>query len=602
MRHYRRTGIVLISLVLVVTGCGSTEPSPTPPPTASASASARTSSAPSVEPSPTTAPTPAPSEWPRPPHDALLPSSLVKTVADRLRVRSQPRVSDDSVRYAPLLPLGTFLEVVDGPIFASGYFWYQVVPIGISLEADADRGWVAIADHDGTPWVSLAEPPLAGIELAISGVDREAPRTADAKRAASDITAFGLDLYRELLADDSLGLKDKNVVFSPTSIALALGLARAGAKGTTAAQIDDVLYASDWSELGPGLNALDQAIVSRDGTYTDDEGGTHQLALKIANTSFAQRDWSIEPAYLDRIGETFGAGLHLVDYEADPEAARRTINGWVSRKTERRIPELLKPDNVTTGTRLYLVNAVYLKANWLVEFDKERTQPRAFRGLDGSSVDVPTMQLSGEQEVPLVRGDGWSATELRYRGRDRTVPLAMTLILPDDLASFERGLTAAQLAGISSRLKKERQRLSEDIRHDTSELRCPNYPYTLRLFMPRFGVETRAVMMGPGNALAKLGMPRAFDSQRADFSGIHQPDPLFIGAVIHQANIDVDEEGTEAAAATAVGMDTTGGCGGAQPRKQVTMRLDRPFLFILRDLETGAVLFMGRVVDPSIAR
>lgn len=599
MRHHRRTGIVLISLVLVVTGCGSADPSRTASPAATGSADVPASSAPPIQPSPTITPTPATSESPTPTPEALVPGSVLKTVADRIRVRSEPRVSDDSAKYEPLLPLGTFLEVVDGPIEASGYFWYQVVPIGVSLEAATDRGWVAIADHDGTPWVALDEPPLAGIELAISEVDREVTRLSDAKRAASDITAFGLDLYRRLLADPSLDLKDENVVFSPTSIALALGLARAGAKGKTASEIDDVLHATDWDELGPGLNALDQAIASRDGTYTDDEGGVHQLALRVANTAFAQRDWSIEPAYLDRIGETFGAGLHLVDYEADPEAARRTINGWVSRQTERRIPELLQPPDVSTATRLYLVNAVYLKANWLVEFDKERTQPRTFRRLDGSSVDVPTMQLSGEQEVPLIGGDGWSATELRYRGRDGTVPLAMTLILPDDLASFERGLTAAQLAGISSRLKKERQRLSEDIGHDDSDLRCPTYPYSLRLFMPRFGAETRAKL---GGALAKLGMQRAFDPTRADFSVIHQPDELYISAVIHQANIDVDEEGTEAAAATAVGMDTTGGCGPAQPRKQVTMRLDRPFLFILRDLETGAVLFMGRVVDPSIAR
>ncbi len=446
---------------------------------------------------------------------------MIKTVADRLRVRSQPRVSDDSVRYSPLLPLGTFLEVVDGPISASGYVWYQVVPIGITLEAEADRGWVAIADHDGTPWVSLAEPPLAGIEVAISGVDREATRTADARRAASDITAFGLDLYREMLTDPSLALKDKNVVFSPTSIALALGLARAGAKGKTASQIDDVLHATGWDELGRGLNALEQAIASRDGSFTDDDGNVHRLSLRVANTSFAQQGWSIEPTYLDRIGAAFGAGLHLVDYEADPEAARQTINGWVSRQTERRIPELLKPENVSNATRLYLVNAVYLKANWLVAFDKERTQPRAFRRLDGSSVEVPTMELSGQQEVPLVRGDGWRATELRYRGADTpserpaprcSYPLAMTLILPDDIATFERRLTAAQLAGITTRLTKERQRLTDDMGSDTERGRCADLP--LQPAAVHAAVRRRARgrrLGGAGCASAKLGMRRAFD-------------------------------------------------------------------------------------------
>jgi serpin B len=209
------------------------------------------------------------------------------------------------------------------------------------------------------------------------------------------------------------------------------------------------------------------------------------------------------------------------------------------------------------------------------------------------------MQLTGGQEVPYLRGDGWQATELRYWGSDRTTPLAMTLVLPDDLAAFQSNLSAAQLDQIASDLRAERQRLVDDV-DNGAKSSCGTYPYSLNLYMPRFGLETRAELR---KALATLGMPAAFDPGRADFTGIHKPefdgDSVFIANVIHQANIDVDELGTEAAAATAVGMDTAG-CGGPAPAEERTFRLDRPFFFALRDVETGAVLFLGRVVDPSL--
>jgi serpin B len=363
--------------------------------------------------------------------------------------------------------------------------------------------------------------------------------------------------------------------------------------------MDTVLHARNGDELADGLNALDQALASRDGSYTDDEGNAHELALRIANASFAQRGWSIEPAYLDAVASAFGAGLKLVDYAADPQAARKTINAWVSQKTAGRIPELLEPPNVSTLTRLYLVNAIYLKANWLAEFPADRTASKSFSRLDGSKVKVPTMRLRGDQEVPLVQGHGWRATELRYQGRDRSIPLGMMLIMPDDLASFEADMSAKQLAKIAADLTKERTRLNESITHHDVE-DCGIYPYSLDLSMPRFEVDTRAAL---GDALKALGMPLAF-SDRADFTGIHVPlaadDAVHISDVIHQANITVDEKGTEAAAATAVGVDT-GGCTGPAPDKDIVLRLDHPFLFVLHDIETGAVLFMGRVVDPKPA-
>jgi hypothetical protein len=189
---------------------------------------------------------------------------------------------------------------------------------------------------------------------------------------------------------------------------------------------------------------------------------------------------------------------------------------------------------------------------------------------------------------PDLRGDGWQATELRYQGPDRTEPLAMTLIMPDDLTPFESKMSGEQLTQIASDLTKERKRLNEAVVYaGGGEMDCGTYPYSLDLFMPRFKIGTRAEL---GNALKTLGMPIAFDAGRADFSGIHAPssggDVIHIENVIHQANIDVDEEGTEAAAATAIGADT-GGCTGPSPGKSITLRLDHPFMFALRDIETG---------------
>lgn len=444
-------------------------------------------------------------------------------------------------------------------------------------------------------------------DLAISDVPRAAASPTDAGKAAASINAFGIDLYQRMLADGTLK-PTEGAVISPSSIAFALAMARAGAQGETAAEMDAVLHTVGWDELSSGLNALEQALASRDATWSDEEGRPHELRLRIANAAFVQRAWAIVQAYLDAIAASFGAGLRLMDYRDDPEAARKLINAWVSRQTAKRIPELIpkaEPPLIDTLTRLVLVNAIYLKANWEIEFGREYTgeptEPRRFTRLDGSSVSVPTMSLQGEQIVPYASGTGWKATELRYRGARGSTPLAMTLILPDDLAAFEPGLTPAKLGEIIAKLDKGR-RLLERVTYSggPDEMDCGTYAYSLHLFMPRFGIDTAAAL---GEPLKGLGMPLAFDQARADFSGLHVPkapgDGIYISAVIHQANIDVDEKGTDAAAATAV-MVATGGCTGPAPAKSLTLRLDRPFLFVLRDVETGAILFMGRVVDPSV--
>jgi len=530
---------------------------------------------------------------PSPTIGALAPNTVVVTVSDALRVRSQPRVSDDSIKYEPVLPLDTNLFVLDGPVAASGYNWYKVAPVSFADLAGPGYGWVAAADKDGTPWIAPARGAAAGLSLAIAVVPRAAAAPADARRAAASINALGVNLYRRLLTDDGLALGDKNLVFSPTSIEIALAMARAGAKGDTAAQMDKVLQAKGWAQLGSGLNALDQALASRNGKWTDADGAK-ELTLRLANAPFAQRGWTIEQAYLDAMAASFGAGLRLVDYQADPDAARNTINAWVKDRTAGRIPELLAKPNVTSDSRLMLVNAMYLKAQWAESFQEELTQPAPFKRPDGTTVSVPTMHQWSPGRLPYARGAGWQATELPYLAPDQMHHLAMMLVLPDDLAKFQAGLTADQLARITAAVTKEQGLLSQPVN-------CPGEPldqgpgcfrYSLELFMPRFGIESKAELKA---ILTALGMPLAFE-MNADFSGIHTGDPLYIGTVIHQANIDVDERGTTAAAATAVGMDTGGG---PSFIKDITLRLDRPFLFFVRDVDTGAVLFMGRVTDPS---
>ncbi len=618
-RDRGHTIVALLTVVALAVGCGSAASSslpdgrtapPTTMPSASPAAALPTPSAiiatPTTEP-PTPVPTPTPTPTLPPPDPVagkVVAGRVVVTVSDDLVVRSQPWVGDDSEMYRPWLPLGTELTVIEGPVVGSGYTWYRVADLFFEGLGGPGYGWVAAAGKDGEPWIAIAtaakEPP--GVTLVQSDVARATAHPKDAKTAAASITAFGLDLFRALLVDPELSLAEKNVVFSPTSIALALAMARARAKGETASQMDAVLHTSGWDALGPGLNALSQALASRDGPWqSGDRVGL--LALRIANAAFAQQGWKIEQGYLERIAGTFGSGLRLVDYQADREAARMAINAWVSDQTRKRIPELIPkvPPLIDTLTRLVLVNAIYLKATWENEFTKSETKPARFTRLDGSRVAVPTMHAEFYGDTPYATGTGWRATELRYNGPGGT-PLAMTLVLPDDLAAFEKSFSPSMLTRITGTIAKQRVLLDQGVE-------CAGGPppkqkaYALDLFMPRFGVETRASL---GTLLEALGMPLAFTRGVADFSGIHVPESyeeiLYISKVIHQANIDVDEEGTVAAAATAVETRSTGG--GCYPviGRTITLRLDRPFLFFVRDLETGAVLFMGRVVDPSVGR
>jgi serpin B len=344
-----------------------------------------------------------------------------------------------------------------------------------------------------------------------------------------------------------------------------MSMARVGARGATAAEMDQVLRGLGSDQLAEAANALDAALAARSGSFPDAAGKSQPVVLRIANALFPQRDMPMQAAFLDTLAARYGAGAWLVDYRADPEAARLAINAWVAEHTQDRIPSILHPGDVTADWRLALANAIYLKAAWLNPFIEDQTTPADFRLANGSTVSVPTM--SGFADLPFATGAGWKAVELPYVGRD----LAMLIVVPDDLERFERGFDPAILGTVVRALTTTR----------------------VDLKLPRFDIESRADL---GELLAALGMPTAFSGD-ADFSGITTAEALQIASVIHQANITVDEKGTEAAAATVVGFDTSGG--GPEP---VTLRVDRPFLVVLRDVPTGAIVFLARVADPSMTR
>ncbi len=456
-------------------------------------------------------------------------------------------------------------------------FLAAMIVLALVTGCGATAGAPASGDGEPTPSQPSAEPtapdtqPTTGamspeptmtddIELARANLTRLATTPADATSAGAAVNAFGLDLYRALATGDP----STNLVMSPASIALALAMARPGARGQTASEMDAVMHDLGSDAHAAWVAGLDQALNERSGTFNDAMGEPQQVTLREVNAAFAQRGLSLDQGYLDALATRFDAGLRLVDYRQAAEAARVLINGWVADQTEQRIRELLAEGTLDPQTRLVLVNAIYLKAAWQTAFQKEATTSAPFTRPDGSTVEVPMMHA--QDQYRYAAGDGWQAVELPYIGGQ----LAMLLVVPDDLAAFTSTLDAATLDGIVTALSS----------------------IEVNLGLPRFSAETQVEL---STVLSALGMPTAF-SEQADFGGITSEEPLRISAVVHQANIDVDEAGTEAAAATAVVMEAMG-----MPIEPVTLTIDHPFLFALRDATTGTILFLGRVSDPSTA-
>ncbi|MDA0336515.1 MAG: serpin family protein, partial [bacterium] len=384
---------------------------------------------------------------------------------------------------------------------------------------------------------------------------------ADLDALVEGNTAFAIDLYQSLRADSK-----GNLFYSPYSISLALMMTWAGAESETSRQMADVLHV-DLPEVRQhdAFNALDQALARRGERVPSDEGATG-FQLSVANAVWGQQGFSFEDAYLNLLAEHYGAGMLLVDFAGAADGSRQLINAWVAEQTDDRIEDLLPPGVVNALTRLVLTNAIYFRASWLEPFDPAATEEGPFTTLDGVRVTIPMMHHS--IRTGYAAGDGYQAVELPYAGQ-----VSMIVIAPEagQFRAFEDGLDGAVLRGIVNGLGD----------------------YRVALKMPRFEVSAEA---GLSDVLKEMGMPLAFQApgpdSGADFAGIDGRRDLFLQDVVHKAFVSVDEAGTEAAAATGVVAGVTSA---PQP---ATLDVDRPFLFLIRDRETGAVLFLGRVVDP----
>jgi serpin B len=372
------------------------------------------------------------------------------------------------------------------------------------------------------------------------------------------VQAFGADIYRRLAR------KPGNVVYSPYSVAVALAMVRNGARGVTAQEIDRVLRAPALGTLNSGLNALQLHLRSRAGSRKRADRSTGTIALDVANSLWGQRSARWAPPFLDALSRDYGTGVRMVDYINDATGAREVINAWAGTQTHGRIPKLLPEGVLDKDTRLVLVNAIYLKAPWNQPFDQAATIRAPFTRADGSQVRVPMMREG--LSAGYATGRGWQAVNLHCAGSQ----LAMAIVVPDRgrLDEVERGLDGTAT-----------QRLLGSFA-DTS----------VYLHLPRWTFRTRAPLV---DILTAAGMPTAF-TDRADLSAMTTEERLFIDAVQHEAFVAVDEEGTEATAATAAVAKATSGNLGT-----VTVTVDRPFLFLIHDIETRTPLFIGRVSDPT---
>jgi serpin B len=386
-----------------------------------------------------------------------------------------------------------------------------------------------------------------------------APLSANAAAVVASNTRFGLDIYHEL----SAAKPNENVLISPFSISAALAMTFAGAGGQTAQQMSDVLrFTLPSAAVHPAFGELLRDLtMHRDGYQLD-----------IANRLFAQQQYPFETAFKNITANDYGAPLEEVDFVRNTEGSRRRINQWVENQTNDKIRDLLPEGSVKDNTRLVLTNAIYFDGSWKHKFNKDLTHEDTFVSASGTPSTVSMMHQ--QQAFRYAERSGYQMLEMPYAGDD----LSLVVMLPnaaDGLKNLEASLTPDEWnAGVNAM-----------------------YQTSVNVSLPKFTFDSS---FGLADALKALGMKHAFDKEGADLKGIADPpsEKLYIDGAIHKAFIDVNENGTEAAAATAVivGMVTTCFCAPPQPK---TFDADHPFLFALRDVHTGSLLFVGRVVEPA---
>jgi serpin B len=367
---------------------------------------------------------------------------------------------------------------------------------------------------------------------------------------------FAVALY------DKLRSQGGNLFFSPESVSAALAMTYAGARGNTAAEMAKTLrFTLPPDRLHPAMGALLAGLNAPREAYQ----------LRVANALWAEQDYKFLDAFLKLTASDYGAGFNSVDFKGDTEAVRLTINQWVEQKTDSKIKDLLKPGMVSPATRLVLTDAIYFKADWQSQFQKAQTEDEDFHLSTTQTVKAPLMHRAGGYKY--FNGGTFQIPEIPYK----TGELSMIVFLPNDmdgLPAFERSLTASSAKQWLSQLQPV---------------------FSVIVTFPKFKVTEQLEL---GSTLGAMGMPKAFDRNAADFSGMTGNRELFLSAVIHKAFIDVNEVGTEAAAATAAIM-----VGHAMrefdPTPPPEFRADHPFVFLIRDNRSGGILFMGRVADPT---
>jgi len=412
--------------------------------------------------------------------------------------------------------------------------------------------------------VILFSLPACGPTVSADVAQSDKPRDTSPTATKDDIAtlvggnnAFAFNLYHKLSHDEG------NLFLSPYSISEALAMTYAGARGNTEKAMAQALnFTLPQDRLHPAFNSLDLQLKQRgQGAKGKDGKG---FRLNIVNALWGQKGFGFLPAFLDTLAQNYGAGLRLVDFINQTEQSRLTINNWVSDQTEDRIKDLIPPGALNQMTRLVLTNAIYFNAAWQHPFDKNSTSDAPFRLLDGSEVTVPMMRQTSS--FNYTEGTDYQAVELPYDGGE----LSMVILLPKGghFNAFEEKLDASRVQGIIGQMTHRE----------------------VALTMPRFTFESSFSLKG---ALSDLGMGAAFDPSSADFSGMDGRRDLFIQDALHKAFVAVDEAGTEAAAATAVIVGLT-----SVPQPPVEMKVDRPFIFLIRDIPTGSIIFVGRVLNP----
>jgi serpin B len=366
---------------------------------------------------------------------------------------------------------------------------------------------------------------------------------------------FAIDLHAKLRAQPG------NLFYSPASISTALAMTYAGARGETAEEMVKVLhFPADQTELHAAFSTLRKTL--------NQAGAASGYRLSLANRLWGQQGYHFLAEFLAITRDAYGAELAPVDFARDPEQARQRINSWVEEQTEGRIKDLIPRGVLDDLTRLVLTNAIYFKGDWTKPFLKTATKEDAFHVTSDKSTRVPLMFK--QDELRFWAGEGLKALELPYGKGD----LAGIVLLPDQidgLPAVEYKLTEEKLGRWLSQLRRQK----------------------VRVFLPRFKLSSQFSLR---EVLTAMGMKLAFDRDRADLSGISTQERLYISAVIHKAFVDVNEEGTEAAAATGVVVAARAAIAVKPP---AIFRADHPFLFLIRDSRTGSILFMGRVMNPS---